>query len=485
MLVDVTRFNRRARRSSAGPSSTTLTLEELLADGRWSPRVRQLVPRPARARRSGRPTRRRSLATPPSRSPGSSTTTGSFGLRDQVPVAHHPRRRPPLRGCDRPDARSRACASRRPSTRSCVTTTTSSSTPGRERAGACSITSSSRRTATKRSRCSATRRRGARGARCLPLPAEYGRAAHRRADAPTGAARLGELELPPSDRGPRSRHGDLPHESAPEPGVASRDLRHPQPHRRDRARCRPRDDPVLAPRLRSSSPRGAATSRRDQRPAIAPRTAGRTGATASTRTASRAPAASAPRWECRGEQRDLRGHGLPPTGSSRCTHDFTYRVALPLLDLDEVRRGVLRSILSGRARMPNAVQFRRRDFYGPPEQPLAETRSATSSRNEPASRPDRLGPDARPPPHVGLAVQSDRVLLVLRRRGRPRRPGVRRRRDQHAVARTPRLRLSESSGGALVRQGAPRVAVPLHGPAVPNHGTDPGEHVTVRIESHQ
>jgi DUF1365 family protein len=52
-------------------------------------------------------------------------------------------------------------------------------------------------------------------------------------------------------------------------------------------------------------------------------------------------------------------------------HEFTQRVALPLLDLDEVDEVCSQHPLWS-SRRPNAVQFRRSDFYGPPQQPLAE-----------------------------------------------------------------------------------------------------------------
>ena len=52
-------------------------------------------------------------------------------------------------------------------------------------------------------------------------------------------------------------------------------------------------------------------------------------------------------------------------------HEFTQRVALPLLDLDEIDEVCsLHPLWS--SRRPNAVQFRRSDFYGPSHQPLAE-----------------------------------------------------------------------------------------------------------------
>ncbi|HTN78721.1 MAG TPA: DUF1365 domain-containing protein [Acidimicrobiales bacterium] len=52
-------------------------------------------------------------------------------------------------------------------------------------------------------------------------------------------------------------------------------------------------------------------------------------------------------------------------------HEFTQRVALPLLDLDEVDEVCSHHPLWSSQRA-NAVQFRRSDFYGPPQQPLAE-----------------------------------------------------------------------------------------------------------------
>ena len=52
-------------------------------------------------------------------------------------------------------------------------------------------------------------------------------------------------------------------------------------------------------------------------------------------------------------------------------HEFTQRVALPLLDLDEIDEVCSHHPLWSSHRA-NAVHFRRSDFYGPPHQPLAE-----------------------------------------------------------------------------------------------------------------
>jgi uncharacterized protein len=53
-------------------------------------------------------------------------------------------------------------------------------------------------------------------------------------------------------------------------------------------------------------------------------------------------------------------------------HEFAYRVALPFLDLDEVDEVCAHHPLWSNE-SPNAVQFRRSDFYGPPEQLLSES----------------------------------------------------------------------------------------------------------------
>ncbi len=53
-------------------------------------------------------------------------------------------------------------------------------------------------------------------------------------------------------------------------------------------------------------------------------------------------------------------------------HNFQYRIALPLLDLAEVADVCAKHPLWS-ARRPNAVWFRRKDFYGPSDQPLAES----------------------------------------------------------------------------------------------------------------
>ncbi len=42
--------------------------------------------------------------------------------------------------------------------------------------------------------------------------------------------RVGKLELPPANRGPRCRHGDVPHEPLAEPSLPSRDLRDTESH---------------------------------------------------------------------------------------------------------------------------------------------------------------------------------------------------------------------------------------------------------------
>jgi hypothetical protein len=91
-------------------------------------------------------------------------------------------------------------------------------------------------------------------------------------------------------------------------------------------------------------------------------------------------------------------------------HEVTQRVALPLLDLDEIDEVCsLHPLWSSRRR--NAVQFRRSDFHGPSHQPLAEAvRDLVEERTGPGPK---ARSHARPPPHMGMALQSDRLLLVL------------------------------------------------------------------------
>ncbi len=94
-----------------------------------------------------------------------------------------------------------------------------------------------------------------------------------------------------------------------------------------------------------------------------------------------------------------------------------------------------------------------------------DPRSGAGTHRQSAYRPRA---DACPPPHVGLAVESDCVLLVLGRNGHERR-GVRRGRDQHTVARTPRVRDPSHRRRCMGGQGTARVAVPVNGSALSHH----------------
>ena len=128
----------------------------------------------------------------------------------------------------------------------------------------------------------------ARGPRRDPVPGQRGGPPHRHGPAPAAAARVGELELPPARRPGRPADRDLPHEP---PAVARGGravLRDAEPHGRDRPGEGDPHDRVRASRLHVGGQARPAPPRRDQRPASARTSAARTGAGASTRTASRA-----------------------------------------------------------------------------------------------------------------------------------------------------------------------------------------------------
>ena len=124
-------------------------------------------------------------------------------------------------------------------------------------------------------------------------------------------------------------------------------------------------------------------------------------------------------------------------------HRFTSRVALPLLFLDELAR--LRTAhplvdldpSAHRRRWPAAIRFRRGDYL-PSGSPTVQGAVAEAVAGRRGLRAGSGG-DARPRPHLGMALQPAHPVLLLRPVGAggrvdgPR--GV-----QHPVARAPRLR---------------------------------------------
>ena len=92
-------------------------------------------------------------------------------------------------------------------------------------------------------------------------------------------------------------------------------------------------------------------------------------------------------------------------------HEFTQRVALPLLDLDEVDEVCSYHPLWSSHRA-NAVHFRRSDFYGPPQQPLAEAiRDLVEERT--GARPEgsvRMGRGTELSAHLASRHQVGEIL---------------------------------------------------------------------------
>ena len=88
-------------------------------------------------------------------------------------------------------------------------------------------------------------------------------------------------------------------------------------------------------------------------------------------------------------------------------HEFEYQVALRSSTSTSWTKCV-RCILSGRGGGPNAVWWRRRDFYGAPEQPLPDAIRDLVRRRDRQSA-DGARPGARAPSYLGLAVQPHRL----------------------------------------------------------------------------
>ena len=145
-------------------------------------------------------------------------------------------------------------------------------------------------------------------------------------------------------------------------------------------------------------------------------------------------------------------------------HDFSYRHAMLLLDLDELPRVLeLRPWYSASGRA--LARFRRQDYLGDPERPLADcVRDLVEERT--GTPPARPGAPADHAAHVRPLVQPGELLLLLRPRRRAR-GGRGGRRDQHPLGREPRLRAGPRRRGlGHARhdgQGLPRVAVHRHG----------------------
>ena len=117
-------------------------------------------------------------------------------------------------------------------------------------------------------------------------------------------------------------------------------------------------------------------------------------------------------------------------------HSFRYRVFMTLLDLDELPELFDRHPLYS-ARRPAPVRFRRSDYLGDPDVPLAESarRLVGGAHRPPAGG---AGAPAHPPALPRAQLQPGQLLLPLRSgRGESRRSD--RRGHQHSLARALRL----------------------------------------------
>ena len=143
-------------------------------------------------------------------------------------------------------------------------------------------------------------------------------------------------------------------------------------------------------------------------------------------------------------------------------HELNHRLSMAYLDLDELPR-----LAGGRLlrRRPGLVRFRRRDYLGDPAVPLADAvRALVAERTGAApDGPIRLLTNLRTlgrcfnPVSFYYCFDRDEHLRVRRRRG-----------DQHAVGRAPRLRADRRRPrpARRAREGDARVAVHGHGAAL-------------------
>ena len=360
----------------------------------------------------------------------------SARVRQPARLAHRRRRVPPLRRRHAGPARRGRPPRRAGRPRSPGPRTRWNSTPP-------TVPSASTRswwppTATRRSTCCPTPARPERevlGA--IRLPAQPGHPPHRRlaaADQPPG---LGQLELPPPAR-PARRRRPSPTGSGASRGSTSpgRAAHHPQPRRRHRPGQGAAQLRLRPPGLRRRRHRRPAAPGGAQRCPAAPGSAAPTGATASTRTGSRAPGSCVAAWPARtcehrrpgrradhgssriaarAAQRRLRGAGRPPPAHP----------GRPPLHLPD-RHGPPRPVRGGR-RLPPAPAVERRgtqrrhasagrDYLGDPSVPLdVAVRDLVEART--GARPTGPITHAHPAPHLGLALQPHHHLLLLRRRG--------------------------------------------------------------------
>ena len=276
----------------------------------------------------------------------------------------------------------------------------------------------------------------------LPLPRQRRPPPPRRGGHAAASPRLVLLELPPRRRGRGRGLGHLLDEPAAAPGRRAAVLRDPQPSRRGPPGARDPPPPLPPPGLQRRRGGRPGAPRRPSSITGAPPTAAPTGATASTRTAWRAPSASASDSAWRGWRRrhDRRERHLPRHPGPRPPRAASPRLQLRrLAPLPRPRRA---PGAAGRARAPagRALRAPLLPPRGLPGRPGRPGRGGARAGRGGARRPPRR---AGPAPHPGAVarprLQPGELLLLLRRR-RPDAPGGGGRGHQHAVGRAARLR---------------------------------------------
>ena len=375
----------------------------------------------------------------------------------------------------------------------CARRSTRSSARRGPRAG--HVRGAARRSASTRScspltptrRCDARRRQRARARdpRRDPLPAQRGGAAHRRAACFRAAAARGRAGTTTCSTSPAGRATVTYHMNRLQSLQAEREfcVTLNRTEAIDPAQGDPHD-PLRPPGLHGRRRPRAGTPARRSAVATARTTAARTGAGASTRTASSAALARRPsasgcdcehaHLDCertRGaavRKRDLRGHCAPPPlrgARARVPPPARARLHRPRRAARAAGRA------SAVARSPGSLRFRRRDYLGDPDRPLADAVRDTASRpsrGAPAG-PIRLLTNLRSFGHCFNPVSFYYCLDPAGEQLEAVAGGG----HQHALGRAPRLRArsrrrtTEVDGVACsrqLRQGAARLAVHGDGP---------------------
>ena len=212
---------------------------------------------------------------------------------------------------------------------------------------------------------------GGRGPRRLPLPAQRGGPAHRSRPAPAPTRGMGGVELSPARPATRPLRGDLLHEPSAVPRRRPAVLRDAQPHGRDRARARHPRHPLRAPGLHARGDGGAGPTRGDQR-RVAHALLRRLLAMGLSRGRRRQRAPRGGAHARAGARLNALYEGW--VGHRRLQpvdHSFRYRVFMAYLDLDAVPESLGPAWLWSTSH-PALVRFRRSDYLGDPDIPLAD-----------------------------------------------------------------------------------------------------------------